>query len=64
MYNEKKITLSKPKLLIGIPLSSTLTPFLLALYLVKKTNIKYIMAFLNLFFIGLILLFFYLGHKK
>jgi hypothetical protein len=64
MYNEKKLIISNPKLFIGIPLSSALAPFLLALYLVKKTNIKYIMAFLNLIFIGLILIFFYLGHKK
>lgn len=64
MYNEKKITLSNPKLFIGIPLSSVLAPLLLVLYLVKKPNIKYIMAFLNLFIIGLILFFFYLGHKK
>jgi hypothetical protein len=63
MYHEKKVTLSNPKFLVGIPLSSALAPFLLALYLVKKTNIKYILAFLNLFFAGL-LLFFYLGHKK
>jgi hypothetical protein len=64
MYHEKKVTLSNPKLLIGIPLSSALTPFLLALYLVKKKNTKYILAFLDLFFAGLILFFFYLGHKK
>ena len=64
MYNEKKITLSNPKLLIGIPVSSTLTPFLMALYIMKRVKGRYIMLFLDLFFGSIILLFYFLAHRK
>jgi hypothetical protein len=67
LINEKKITFSnhkKVKLLFGIPFSSTLTPFLLGLSAVKRLNRRFIMIFLQLFFGGLILLLFYLGHKQ
>jgi hypothetical protein len=67
MYNERKITLSNPnhaKLLFGIPLSSTLTPFLIAFTIIKRVKSRYIMLFLQVFFGGIILLFLYLGHKK
>jgi flagellar biosynthesis protein FliR len=67
LNNEKKIPLSNPnkvKLFFGISLSSTLTPFLMALYTARRVNRRYIMLFLQLFFGGLLLLFLYLGHKK